>query len=396
MQKNIVKTTKMVFGASCIAELDGKKIFIPYSLPNETLEISITKEHKNYSEAKIEKILQASSYRVEPKCPHFYQCGGCNLQMASDEYQHDLRKYMACEALERAIPLFFEKHAALKTEFIHGNSWNYRSRFQFHIDNKDGCFAQKKANSNETVNLSDCPVAVQAIQKLLKKKAEVKNRNSSRKFNRIHIFSDNKQIFSNENAEKCSIELLGKTIKFNPLGFFQSNLEMTEKLLTIIFEDLKMRNLNLNRILDFYSGVGTISLFATEYAKEIHLMEHNKHAHKYASLNFSNDLKSKIKKPQIFYHTISDENWTKNKASNLQFDVAFVDPPRSGIDKKSLAWFCESKIPIIYYVSCDPVSFARDTAKLIEKSYKLERHCLFDFYPQTHHIETLGIFKLKD
>ncbi len=390
----IVKTTKMVFGGSCIAELDGKKIFIPYSLPDETLEISITKEHKNYSEAKIKNIIEASPYRVEARCPYFNLCGGCNLQMANDEYQRRLRKYMAREALERAIPNFSETHPIEATEFIHGEAWNYRSRFQFHI-NSNKSYALRKAGSNELINLQDCPVAVNPIRHLLKNKfkaeAKSKKQNSSKNNKRIHIFSDKKQVFSKENAQDCAVQLCGKQIQFNPLGFFQSNLEMTEKLLDTIFKDFKATN----RILDFYSGVGTISLFATEYAEEIHLVEHNKHAHEYARLNFENALSQKQQKPKIFYHTIDGENWTKKKESKLKFDIALVDPPRSGIDKTSLNWFCESGIPLIYYVSCDPVSFARDTAKLIEKNYELEKHYLFDFYPQTHHVETLGIFKLK-
>ncbi len=375
----------MVFGGSCIAELDGKKIFIPYSLPNETLEISITKEHKNYSEAKIEKIIESSPQRVEPACPYFNLCGGCNLQMANDEYQRVLRKYMAREALERAIPDFSKKHPIDNTEFVHGNAWNYRSRFQFHI-NKGKSYALRKAGSNKLISLQDCPVAVQPIRHLLKQKAKEKVAS------RIHIFSNGKEIFSKANANDCSVQLCGKQIQFNPLGFFQSNLEMTEKLLETIFNDFKATN----RILDFYSGVGIISLFATDYAKEIHLVEHNKHAHEYARLNFENDLNGKQNKPKIFYHTIDGENWSKKKESRLKFDIAFVDPPRSGIDKSSIKWFCESGIPLIYYVSCDPVSFARDTAKLLETNYELEKHYLFDFYPQTHHVETLGIFKLKN
>ena len=76
---------------------DGKTVFVPYSLPDEVLEISIVKEHKNYTEGKIEKILEASPHRVEPRCPYFYVCGGCNLQTADDKYQHFLRKrYNVC------------------------------------------------------------------------------------------------------------------------------------------------------------------------------------------------------------------------------------------------------------------------------------------------------------
>ena len=150
----------MVFGASCIASLkDGKTVFVPYSLPDEVLEISIVKEHKNYTEGKIEKILEASPHRVEPRCPHFYVCGGCNLQTADDEYQHFLRKSMALEALDRALSLnkekaVFEKQSLAKnlfeeSVFVNGLDWDYRARFQFYID-KDGSLSLKENKSSGT------------------------------------------------------------------------------------------------------------------------------------------------------------------------------------------------------------------------------------------------------
>ena len=83
MQKLFTVTIrKPVFGGSCISAIDGKTVFVPYALPEEVVEIVIIKEHKNYSEGKIERILKASPYRTEPVCPYFYRCGGCDRQMA--------------------------------------------------------------------------------------------------------------------------------------------------------------------------------------------------------------------------------------------------------------------------------------------------------------------------
>ncbi len=319
--------------------------------------------------------------------------------MADDNYQKELRCFMAREALERAIPDSIYK--SIKTEFIAGSAWNYRARFQLHL-NKDGQFAQKKFNSTELVAINNCPVAVPKIQDLIRQTGNLKKTDFKNKTNqRIHIFSANQKIFTSENAADCIATICEKDIRFNPLGFFQSNLEMTEKLISAIFENIKKNadktsdNSNHSyRILDFYSGVGTLSLFATEYASEIHLVEHNKYAHQYARINFDADPFVKAKKTKVFYHTMNAEKWAKSQEATLKFDIALVDPPRSGIDKISLNWFCQNNISKIYYVSCDPVSFARDAAKLLQEGYKLEKHFLFDFYPQTHHIETLGIFSL--
>lgn len=392
MQKEIVKTKKMVFGASCIADLkDGKTVFIPYSLPDEVLEISIVKEHKNYTEGKIEKILESSPHRVEPKCPHFYVCGGCNLQTADDGYQHLLRKSMALEALDRALNSNFNSTNSI---FVSGPDWEYRSRFQFYVD-RDGSLSLKENKSSDSVKIRDCPVAVPAIRNLLKSDLKESEPNS-----RVHIFSDGKNIFTEKNAKDCEAGLAGKRIKFNPLGFFQSNLKMTEKLINTIFEHSRISD----RVLDFYSGVGTFSVFAYDKAKEIHLVEHNKYALAYAKENFELNKnsaskgikgisKDKSSESKIFFHGLDGKNWAKTKESKLKFDTVFIDPPRSGIDKETLSWLCSSGTGQIFYISCDPVTFARDTAKILLFGYKLEQHFLFDFYPQTHHIETLGIFR---
>ncbi len=377
MNTHVVKTEKMVFGGSCIAYMDGAAVFIPYSLPQETLEISIVKKHKNYFEARAEKILERSKYRIEPPCRFFYSCGGCNLQFADNEYQKALRYAAAVEAFERAAKLKNGKD--YECTFVSGSDWEYRSRFQFHISAAKK-FAQKMQNSNALVEIDDCPVAVPEIRKLLN--SGTKNFYGGQ---RLHIFASHGKIFTEQNASECFTEILGRKIAFNPLGFFQSNIKMTEKVITAILQD----SVPNGRVLDFYSGVGTFSIFAADYAKEIHLVEHNKHALSYAKMNFTQFNFSGKKSAEIFYHAINGENWIKTESSKLKFDYAFVDPPRSGIDKISLEWFCRARISYLWYISCDPVSFARDMAVLLSAGYKIQRYYIFDFYPQTHHVETV-------
>ncbi len=384
MQTAIVTTEKMVFGGSCLSEIEGKKIFIPYALPNEMLEISVIKEHKNYCEGKIEKIITPSKNRKNPACPYFYFCGGCNLQMAEDKYQQKLREQMAIEAFCRAFKK--EKHHA---EFISGKSWEYRSRFQFHL-NADKQITLKKQNSKKLICVNDCPIAVPAVRDLLKEKTYDKYFNGNLQKERIHLFSSGNRIFTEDNASSCFTCILNKKINFNPLGFFQSNLEMTEKLIRLMLEEIKP----CRRILDFYAGVGTFSLFMLEFAEEIHLLEHNKHALKYAEINLNEEKKRINGNARIFYHGFDSKNWLKNNGSKLKFDIVIIDPPRSGIDKNTLEWLCTNQSGKIIYVSCDPVSFAQNAFKLVSSGYKLEKHYLLDFYPQTHHIETMAVFRL--
>ena len=86
----------------------------------------------------------------------------------------------------------------------------------------------------------------------------------------------------------------------------------------------------------------------------------------------------------------------KAKWAKQHFDVLIIDPPRSGIEKPVLTWIQEKKIPVIRYLSCDPVTHSRDVKKLLEAGYKLKELYLLDYYPQTSHIESLSYFEYEE
>jgi len=369
-----IKTTKYVFSGSSLATLNGKVVFVPFSLPNEKLKIEIVNEKKNYINAKIVDVLEASPDRVEPACKYFYRCGGCNMQMAKDEVQRSLR-YSSVE------DTFFKFRLEAPIEIIFDKDWGYRARFQFHIHEKKLCLLGQK--SSTFIPIEDCPVACQEIRAWLTSSPIFENVEEG---TRLHVFACNGNVFTDLKDENVLLNLLNKHFSFSSKGFFQSNLGMLEKLITILDEYIGEGT----RLLDFYSGVGTFSSFFADKFSEVHLVEHNKGSIEMAKIN----LKLNKNKKQ-FFHTISAENWNRLNASELFYDVAIVDPPRTGIDKHSIVWFCQKHTKKLFYVSCDPVTFSRDAFILMSQGgYKLEKYYLLDFYPQTHHIESLGIFTL--
>ena len=127
--------------------------------------------------------------------------------------------------------------------------------------------------------------------------------------------------------------------------------------------------------------------FAGERYAESVLVEHNREALEFARTNAASG-----KKPPVLC-AVSDERWPSRSEARLRYDTAIVDPPRQGISKKALEWFMSSGIPEIRYVSCDPVTFARDAARLVASGYTLTDAVMYDFYPQTHHLETFGTFR---
>ena len=397
----IITTEKMVFGGDCIGKISGKTVFVPYSLPEEELEIEITRETRDYCNARIVKIITPSPHRTEPFCPHYGICGGCTLQHADPEYQTELRKSVLKDAFLR------EGLDVPEIKVIAGNPREYRSRFQFH----DGGLMRRM--SNEIIPIDFCPCASKEINAYLSETPFKK-----RPAGRIHVFGSEKlishkgiavarelresgsqmeKISGKKHAKKirprfegtvpvaenkCTVEISGKKITFDAQGFFQSNMEVLEKSVALITGGLEG-----NHVLDMYSGCGTFSVFLADRFNHVTMVEHNKGAVVFAEQNLAGKSHES--------YGLSGETWVKYHAekciaSHGKFDAVVIDPPRSGMEKSVCQWLTKSGIPKIRSVSCDPATLARDIRFLLRGGYKISDLYLLDFYPQTCHIESLA------
>jgi 23S rRNA (uracil1939-C5)-methyltransferase len=380
-------TDKIVSGGDCIGKINGKTIFVSGALPGEKVEIEITNHKKNYDKSHVVKVIEPSEHRIVPPCPLYGICGGCNLQIADTNYQQQLRKEIMQDIF---IHAFYHSQIQLpEIETVSGSSTEYRNRFQFDSG------GLKKHASTENVKLTDCLVAVPEIRTFLaseKGQKIIKN-------GRTYVFADKrvqgteKVVFAPASNTLCSVLLTvptstnnvtEHTISFDVQGFFQSNLQLVEKTIPFLIEGLEG-----DHLLDMYAGVGTFSVFAGKKFKQVTLVEHNKNAISFAKINLQHLITAGIKINSI---ATSGEKWIES--SNIpSFDAVIIDPPRSGIEKPVLNWLCSSKTKKIRYLSCDPVTLARDTKKLIESGYTLQRLFMLDFYPQTSHIESLAWFE---
>ena len=403
-------TDKMVFGGKCLGKIEGKNVFIPYTIPGEKLEIEITEENKDYDNAEIVKILEASEHRVQAACRYYGKCGGCNMMHIDSEYQKELRKKMLCDIFrQNGIDI------SEKTEIISGPDFNYRARFQLN----DGGLSQRR--SNVVIPVEECLCAETCINDYLKKTAE---NQKERPAGRCHIFGssyaggklkiaaeENKADLKNSKkiqgikGQKAknfkvkenkyfagtisspqnimSVNICNHKLNFDVRGFFQSNLFVFEKVCFLIQKLLP----GGKNILDMYAGCGSISTFLTEKYENVVLVEHNRDALVQAEENMAGS--------KHISYGLSGANFVKNCASSLpSFDACTIDPPRSGMEKEVRLWLEKSKIPLILSLSCDPATHARDCAALLSAGYALKKMYLLDFYPNTSHIESLSVLEL--
>ena len=399
----------MVYGGDCIGKIDGKTVFVPYAVPGERLEVEIEKENRDFSTAKIKKVLEPSPHRTAPFCKYYGICGGCNMQHIDQEFQTALRSSILEEAFRR------EGVDVPEIKVISGSPSGYRNRFQFH----DGGLMQRF--SNTVIPVECCPCASEEINAYLREIPFDK-----RPEGRIQVFGSEKILSIPEGYDKiiiaggaskqkserpvkksggkkmrkirprfegtvsleenmCTLGLCGKEISFDVLGFFQSNIDVLESAGPKITGGLCGKN-----VLDMYSGCGTFSVFLSDHFEHTVLVEHNRDALVYAEKNLMG------KSHESF--GLSGETWVKYHADPLVsriggFDAAVVDPPRSGMEKDVCRWLSSSGIPEIRSLSCDISTHARDVKFLVRGGYRLKELWLLDFYPQTSHIESLAVLE---
>ena len=183
--------------------------------------------------------------------------------------------------------------------------------------------------------------------------------------------------------------LCGYKFKISPKAFYQVNPEQTEKLYNKAIEFAELTG--NERVLDAYSGIGTIGMVASSKAKEVVSVEYNKDAVKDAIRSARENKVENI----YFYQADATEFITSVAAEGAKFDVIFMDPPRHGSTPEFIKAIGKLKPKRIVYVSCGPEALKRDLELLVKQGYKVDKIKPFDMFPWTDHVETVCLLTRK-
>lgn len=385
-----------------ICYLNDKITFVKNTLPGEIVSLNITKETKKYNEAEVTQYIKKSPNRIESPCPYFNECGGCELLHSKYE---DTLKYKK-EKLENIL----YKYANLKLNIDlipSTNQLEYRNKITLKIiNNKIGYY---KPSSHELIEIKKCLLAEPAINnfiidipKLNIKNGEIVIRSNYNNELLIWIKTKDK-IKPNIPYLKEHHKIVGIILNSHPLegetsfieiinhqlftisydSFFQINRDICSKLFNLIIKEITPNE----TILDLYCGVGTLGINASKNAKKAYGIEIVKNAVLNAITN------SKINKRDNIYYMLGDVSVCLPKIKD-QIDTIIVDPPRSGLDKKTKETILNFNANKIIYVSCDPITLSRDLKELSIK-YNITNIQGLDMFPFTHHIETLCILERR-
>jgi len=382
------KIENIAAGGAGIASFEGKKVFVELSAPGDTVKCRITKEKKSWAEAELLEILEASPLRKEAECRFYGLCGGCSLQHLDYSAQIKAKTAILRSAFQRIggiDPKAIRAHRS--------SPYEYRNRLRFHTitsadDQGKIKLGFKERKSPRLVAVDDCPVADAGIRKALKEK-RFSPRKDSESFS---VYSKGSTLLFEGGEEKGRVSILDRELAMDVKLFFQSNAEMLE----LLIKDLKTAAEGANRNLplaDIYCGVGTFASFLCGGSggmagfSEADLIEENKSALALAGENMPQGLKANC-------HALSDSAWVKSldKKNKKSWGLMVLDPPRGGLSGPLSGWLAKSGPCLVAYVSCDPATLARDSGILAEGGYTLKELNLYDFYPQTAHIESLAVF----
>lgn len=453
-KSSVVKNEKYVvdiidngFEGEGIAKIDGLTVFVPGSIKGEKCEILIVKVLASHAYGKIVNIIKKSENRKESDCATYKRCGGCSLRHMTYEHTLKLKRQVVQNLVNKGLTKKVEVLETIGME----NPYNYRNKAQYPVglnaegQPKVGVFAQR---THTIIPIQTCLIQTEISQKIAKtilnfvkeKNIQVYNEENQKgllrhivikvgkytnqvmcilvvndsKFNQeqelvkllCEKYPEIKTIVKNINNKNTNV-ILGKenvnlygngyiedklgeyTFKISPMSFYQVNPVQAEILYTTA---INQANLDRNDILfDLYCGIGTIGIFASKYVNKVYGIEIVPQAIEDAKENAKiNDVKN-IEFICGDVEVAFDELINKEK---IVPSAIIVDPPRKGLDNKTVENIAKIKPAKLVYISCNPATMVRDLTKL-ENIYNIKAIQPVDMFPWTNGVESITILELK-
>lgn len=388
--EEIVKLEKIVGGGQAIGSLsDGKKVFAWGGLPGETVKVQFTKIKRSYVESFVVEVLEPSELRVQPLDSDSY-LSTSPWQIMEFETEQAFKKQL----VEEAFSLSQVKTPTVLDVMTDSRIYGYRNKMEYSLwwDNDSAriSLAFHMRGSHQKLPISKSSIEMPEIFNEATRIIDNLNdrQESARKYQSLLIRSDQSGKVSGSLFEKFQSHpimdnltdtLLGNQYSYSPNGFFQINLPVYEMSLKEMMKYIKSE-----KVIDMYSGVGTIGLSIAR-DRNLTLIETDKSAYGEMLKNIPLELRN--------IHPVCAKS--EDALGYITNDATIIlDPPRAGLHDSVVNRILEAKPQQIIYLSCNPVTQARDIKPLSE-DYQIEVVQPFNFFPRTPHIENLVVLARK-
>ena len=374
-----VEIERILPGGYGLAHSAGKTIFVSLAVPGDRLRVRMDRQQGNVVFASIEEILVASPDRIEPPCPYFGRCGGCDFQQLAYEKQLAAKSEIIRDCLQRIARL-----EDLPEIFVTPSrrDWRYRMRAMWQIDRDSQQIGYYERGSRRVCDVADCAVLVPELQATLERVRATDWSQFPRDLKHLDVVAGENGVslspsFAEFETTEMTLTIGEESYGYNAEGFFQINAGLLPSLV-----EFALAGVAGETAIDLYCGVGLFTLPLARRFKQVMGVEANSVATRFARRNLE---RAQLQNVRIVTAGVGD--WMRQKAVNADF--VLLDPPRAGAESVVIKGIIDSRAQQVSYVSCDPATLARDLKKLMTGGYEIESLAAFDLFPQTHHVETV-------
>lgn len=379
-----VEIERILPGGYGLAHSAGKTIFVSLAVPGDRLRVRVDRQQGNVIFASIEEILVASPDRIEPPCPYFGRCGGCDFQQLAYEKQLAAKAEIIRDCLQRIarlenVPEIFVTPSP--------RTWRYRMRAMWQIDHDAQQIGYYERGSRRVCDVVDCAVLVPELQATLERVRATDRREFPPDLKHLDVVAGENGVslspsFAEFETTELTLTIGDDRYSYNAEGFFQINAGLLPALV-----EFALGQVSGETAIDLYCGVGLFTLPLARRFKQVIGVEANSVATRFARRNVE---QAQLQNARIVTAGVGD--WMRQKA--MKADFVLLDPPRAGAESVVIKGIVGSRASRVNYVSCDPATLARDLKKLIASGYEIESIAAFDLFPQTHHVETVVRLRL--
>ena len=367
-----------------MADFDGYNVFVAGGIPGERVVAEVVKVHRKYVSAKVVDVLEASPDRVEPPCPYYGECTGCQWQHLSYDAQLKTKHEKVTDALQRGGELADPPVSEVRPS---PDQLGYRNHARFTI-NRDGALGFINRETRQFVRIDKCLLMHQGVNDLLEElqdhcgettQLSIRAGKYSGDF-LIQPYLVHPEIGVLTGQKRYTESVAGQDFLVSSPSFFQVNVEQAAAAADVVRDRLHLTAADV--LLDAYTGVGTFAILLAPSVKRVIAVEESSAAVADAKQN-AGDLQN------LEFVLGRTEDVLRNLP--VKPDVVVLDPPRSGCQPRALESLIEMAPSRVAYVSCDAETLGRDLKILCQGGYRLDEVAPLDMFPQTHHVECVAL-----
>jgi 23S rRNA (uracil1939-C5)-methyltransferase len=422
----LIRIDKIVYPGRRLGLAEGKVVFTDRGLPGETVEVEVYRDKKSYAEARTISVVEASPKRVAPRCAHYLACSP--YQDMDYGLELEVKKGQVAEIMTRELKRPFERLEIVPSP----DPWGYRNRIRLRVLREAGrarFVYHEPGEQASFVPVDRCHLVPERVNDLMARLLEIVEGGPFASVEGIEIRTSrargdslvvcdlgsgaeaaalgqalaaikkehglagavasvydgkrrrDEKLFGRDFLEEV---VRGLTFRIGARSFFQANVGILER----VFDDLAAAAAPRSgeTVVDLYCGLGTFGMLLARNAREVFGVESDA-----GNIAF---LKKNLALNGVGNFAVCEgttEEWLAEVLERMP-GIVVLDPPRRGVDPGVVAGLVDDPVPLLFYISCNPTTLARDLKGLLE-AYELKDLRVYDFFPHTPHIEALAILE---